>query len=98
VKIRLLLPADEEFAQAALFYYEESPQTARKFKGVVEESLRAIAANPKRYRCYSRNIRVKVVKNFPYSIFIPSTRKKSSLLRLHMTLKSRDIGKIDYRL
>jgi len=69
VKVRLLLPADEEFAEAALFYYEKSPQTARRFKRVVEESLRSISANPKRYRRYSRNFRVKVIRGFPYSIF-----------------------------
>jgi plasmid stabilization system protein ParE len=69
VKVRLLLPAEEEFAEAALFYYEQSPPTARRFKKVVEESLRSISTNPKRYRRYSRNFRVKVVKGFPYSIF-----------------------------
>ena len=46
MKVRLLLPTDEEFAESALFYYEQSPQTARRFKGVVEESLRFIGANP----------------------------------------------------
>ncbi len=69
MKLRLLLPADEEFAEATLFYLEGSPRAARRFKQVVEDSLRAIAANPTRYRRYSRNIRVKVVREFPYSIF-----------------------------
>jgi plasmid stabilization system protein ParE len=69
VNIRLLLPADEEFAEAVLWYYNESPSTARRFKNVIEESIRAVAANPTRYRKYSRNIRVKVVRGFPYSIF-----------------------------
>ena len=69
MKIRLLLPADEEFAEAALYYYDESPQTARRFKRVVEESLRAIGATPKRFRRYGRTTRVKVVRGFPYSIF-----------------------------
>lgn len=69
MKVRLLLPADEEFAEAALFYYEKSTQTARRFKRLVEESLRSIGANPKRYRHYSRNFRVKVIRGFPYSIF-----------------------------
>jgi plasmid stabilization system protein ParE len=69
VKGRLLLPADEEFADAALFYYEQSPPTARRFKRMVEEALRSIGTNPKPYRRYSRNFRVKVVKGFPYSIF-----------------------------
>lgn len=69
MKVRLLLPADEEFAEAALFYYDKSPQVARRFKRVVEESLRSIGSTPKRYRRYSRDIRVKVVRGFPYSIF-----------------------------
>jgi toxin ParE1/3/4 len=69
VNVRLLLPADEEFAEATLFYYDESPQVARRFKRVVEESLRAIGNTPKRYRRYSHDIRVKVVRGFPYSIF-----------------------------
>ena len=69
MKLRLLLPADEEFTEATLFYYERSPHVARRFKRVVEESLLAIRSNPKRYRRYSRNFRVKVVRGFPYSIF-----------------------------
>jgi plasmid stabilization system protein ParE len=69
VKLRLLLSSEEEFAEATLFYYERSPQVARRFKRVVEESLLAIRANPKRYRRYSKNFRVKVVRGFPYSIF-----------------------------
>jgi plasmid stabilization system protein ParE len=50
MKLRLLLPADQEFADAALYYSEESPSAARKFKEAVEDALRQIAQNPTRYR------------------------------------------------
>ena len=61
--------AEEELAESALYYLDESPQAALNFEEVIEDAIFSIAEAPNRYPVYDGDIRVKVVDTFPFSIF-----------------------------
>ncbi len=61
--------AEEEFAESALYYLEESPQAALDIEEIIEDAVSSIAKSPNLYPVYDGEIRVKVVDRFPFSIF-----------------------------
>lgn len=61
--------AEEEFAESALFYLEESPRAAAAFERMIDEAVASIAEAPDRYPVYEDEIRVRVVDTFPFSIY-----------------------------
>jgi toxin ParE1/3/4 len=69
VKIRLLSPAEQEYADSMLFYLEESPNAADDFIEEVESALLEIAEFPKRYAIAESDVRAKVLTKFPFTIF-----------------------------
>jgi len=69
VKVWYSSAAEEEFAESALFYIEESPQAALDFEKKIDKAISLIAEAPNRYPIYESDIRVKSVKTFPFSIY-----------------------------
>ena len=69
MNIRLLSPAEQEYAESMQYYLEESPDTADDFIEEVEAAFNEIAAFPLRYPIYESDIRAKVLSKFPYTIF-----------------------------
>jgi len=69
VKVRYTSAAEEEFAESALYYLEESPQSALNFEKKIDKTISLIAEAPNRYPIYESDIRVKVVDTFPFSIY-----------------------------
>jgi plasmid stabilization system protein ParE len=69
VRIWYSSAAEEEFAESALYYLDESPQAALNFEAIIEEAIASIAKAPNRYPIYEADIRVKVVDTFRFSIY-----------------------------
>jgi plasmid stabilization system protein ParE len=69
VRIRLLSPAEDEYAESMLFYLEESPKAADDFIEEVEAALDEIAEFPERYPISESDVRAKVLNIFPFTIF-----------------------------
>ena len=69
MKVRYSSAAEEEFAESALFYLEESPQAAFDFEETIDEAVSSISKDPELYPIYENGIRYKVVDTFPFSIF-----------------------------
>ena len=69
MKIRYSSGAETEFAESALYYLEQSPQSALDFDETIEEAVAIIAEDPNRNPIYETDVRVKVVDTFPFSIF-----------------------------
>lgn len=69
MSIRLLSPAENEYAESMLFYLEESLQAADDFIEEVEAALLEIAEFPERYPIAESDVRAKVLNKFPFTIF-----------------------------
>lgn len=69
MNVRLISPAEEEYADSMLFYLKESPRAADAFIEEIENALAEIGQAPKRYPIYEDDIRVKVFTTFPFSLF-----------------------------
>ena len=69
MKTRIVSAAEAEFADAALYYLEESPDAVSRFLDEVEEALAEVGAFPSRYPTVHSNIRAKVLNVFPFTIF-----------------------------
>ncbi|MDP4198571.1 MAG: type II toxin-antitoxin system RelE/ParE family toxin [Bacteroidota bacterium] len=69
MNFRIISPAKEELAESALFYLHESPQAAFDFEVEVDAALTAIREAPTRYRIHARDIRVKELDRFPFSLY-----------------------------
>ena len=69
MRVRYSSAAEEEFAESALYYLEESPQAAFDFDEMIDDAISSIAKSPELYPIYEKDIRVKVVDTFPFSIF-----------------------------
>jgi toxin ParE1/3/4 len=69
VTIRLLSPAEREYAESMLYYLEESPFAADDFIEEVEAALLEIAEFPERYPIAESDVRAKVLNKFPFTLF-----------------------------
>ena len=68
--LRFLAAAELEFANAAMWYYDEaeSPQAAAEFVEEVESTYQKIQADPYRYPIRRSGFRIWPLNNFPFSI------------------------------
>jgi plasmid stabilization system protein ParE len=69
VSVRLLSPAEEEIAESAEFYFGESPQAAAAFLEEIDRAVELIGLSPYRYRIHAKDVRVKHLDRFPFSLF-----------------------------
>jgi plasmid stabilization system protein ParE len=69
LKYRLTSAAEKEFADAAQYLLDASPQAALDFVEVVSSAIEEIAENPHRYAVHARGIHVRRTQVHPYSIF-----------------------------
>jgi toxin ParE1/3/4 len=69
VKARFLSPAEDEIAESADYYFGESPQAAASFLEEIDLATTLIGQNPKLYPIHSKDVRVKQLDHFPFSIF-----------------------------
>ncbi len=69
MNFRLTSAAEEEFSDASVFLFEQSPQAALSFVDEIFEDIEEIAEFPFRYPIYDEDIRVKRTHVHPYSIF-----------------------------
>ena len=69
MNFRLTSAAEEEFRDASLFLFDESPQAALSFVDEITEAIEEIAEFPYRYAIYEEDIRVRRTTVHPYSIF-----------------------------
>ena len=66
MRVRFLSAADEEYADSALYYLEESPRAAEGFVASVEEAIAEIVRTPSMYPIHSGQIHVKVLDKYPF--------------------------------
>jgi plasmid stabilization system protein ParE len=66
---RRLSAAEEEYLSSIAFYIAESPRAAERFAAEVEEAIAEVLLAPERYPIYEANIRRKVLKTFPFSLY-----------------------------
>lgn len=66
--IRIRFEAKQEIDTAFEWYFERGPKAARAFLDEIELSLNKIAAEPHLYPVFTKNIRRRVMMNFPYSV------------------------------
>jgi plasmid stabilization system protein ParE len=69
VNYRLLSGAEHEYAVSLLYYFNESPTAADGFMEEVKAALIELTSFPKRYRIYKRDVRVKSLHRYPFSIY-----------------------------
>jgi plasmid stabilization system protein ParE len=69
VNHRLLSGAQAEYTESLLYYFNESPDAADGFIDEVKEALIALTNFPQRYPIYKRDVRVKVLDRYPFSIY-----------------------------
>ncbi len=69
MKLRISTSANEELAEAAYYYLEESPQAGIEFEEAIEMAFEDIAEFPFRFPIHSGQNRVKVLSVFPFSIY-----------------------------
>ena len=69
MSVRLLSPAEEEIAESAEFYFGESPQAAAAFLEEIDRAVELIGLSPYRYRIHAKDVRVKHLDRFPFSLF-----------------------------
>ena len=69
MNIRLLSPAEDEYAESMLFILEDSSSAADDFMEEVEAALDEIAEFPLRYPIYESDVRAKVLTKFRFTIF-----------------------------
>jgi plasmid stabilization system protein ParE len=67
--VRNLSAADDELVEAMLFYLEESPMAADRFVDEFERARKEILRDPLRNPIYEEALRVKVLRDFPFSIY-----------------------------
>jgi plasmid stabilization system protein ParE len=88
LKFRLTSAAEEEFAEASLYLFNESTQGALSFVDEITEAIEEVAKYPARYPVYEEDIRVKRTAIHPYSIFYQI--KSDHILILSISHDSRD--------
>jgi plasmid stabilization system protein ParE len=67
--VRNLSAADDELVEAMLFYLEESPMASDRFVDEFDRVRKDILSDPLRNPIYEDNIRVKMLRYFPFSIY-----------------------------
>ncbi len=67
--VRNLSVADEELADAMMFYLGESPMAADRFIDEFDRARKEILRDPLRNPRYEGELRVKVLRDFPFSIY-----------------------------
>jgi len=68
VKVRFLVPAEQELIEAAAFYEQQVPLLGRNFLDIIETAVREIREHPGRWPEVEKGIRRRVVRRFPYSL------------------------------
>jgi plasmid stabilization system protein ParE len=66
--LRIRSETREEIDSAFEWYFKRSPKAADAFLTEVETSLQQIASQPHLYPIFTKNIRKRVMKGFPYSV------------------------------
>ncbi|HET6402008.1 MAG TPA: type II toxin-antitoxin system RelE/ParE family toxin [Candidatus Kapabacteria bacterium] len=90
MKYRLTSAAEEEYAESALFYLEESPQAALDFIEIIDAAIEEIAEFPARYPIYDEEVRVKNLLKFPFSIFYRIERDHVRILSIYHASRKED--------
>ena len=68
MNVRLLSPALEEFNASCEFYAAESIMAAGRFIDEIESAIEEIGEYPIRYPVYKGEIRMKILKDFPFTL------------------------------
>ncbi|MGD9563126.1 MAG: type II toxin-antitoxin system RelE/ParE family toxin [Pyrinomonadaceae bacterium] len=88
-KLEIRQAAEQEFNDAADWYYLEDPVASDRFVIAIERSLAAIKRNPTSYPVvYGSQIRRAVVGKFPFCIFF--TAADEAIIVLSIFHNSRD--------
>jgi plasmid stabilization system protein ParE len=90
VNYRLTSAAEEEYAESALFYLEESPQAALDFTELIDMVIEEIAEFPTMYPIYKEDVRIKNILDFPFSIFYRIERDHVRILSIYHTSREED--------
>lgn len=69
MKSRFVKPAEDELAEALDHYGQITPGLGDRFLGEVREAVRLIEEFPRNAPVIARQVRRKVVFEFPYSLF-----------------------------
>lgn len=67
-RLRLVSAAEEELAEAALFYESRGKNVAALFLCRIEEAFRSIQENPRAAPVLYESARRKIVTQFPYAL------------------------------
>lgn len=60
--------ADAEFTEAIRYYAAVDPQLGAEFYQEVEQVIREVCAQPKRFRQIDRSVRRALTEKFPYAV------------------------------
>ncbi len=88
--LRLSSSAEKEYGNSSLYYLEVSPSVALGFIEEVEDALTEITDYPERYPYYKGNVRVRVLTNYPFSIFYRVIANADEVLVLSISHQSRN--------
>ena len=69
MKYRFHPDALHEYEKSALYYFDISPQLARKFVEDVEKAIKRIQRNPSAWTAVDEDVRRCMTKNFPFGIY-----------------------------
>ena len=68
ITVQFLRPAEIEMAEAAVYYETQAEGLGNVFLETVERVMNEVVHNPKAWPVIHRNIRKRVVSQFPYSV------------------------------
>jgi len=69
MRLRFLLPAEEEMLSAATFYETQAPGLGKDFLQKIDLALQDLAQHPERWPVIRGQIRRRLVHRFPYGVF-----------------------------
>src|SRR5438874_267219 len=70
MNVRWLSPAETDFSDALEHYlvFEQSPMAAADFADEIDRAISAIELSPLTFPKFEGNVRIKLVRKFPYSV------------------------------
>ena len=68
MRVRFLVPAEEEMLEAAFYYEMQVEKLGTNFLDIVEAAATEIAGNPDVWPEIEKGIRRRLIRRFPYSI------------------------------
>ena len=80
--------AELDLLQSAKWYENQQKNLGHRFMGAVEDKLKAIQKNPLHYQVRYKNVRLALVKRFPFAIHYITENEKVFVIAVLSTYRN----------